>query len=168
MNIKINDETVEFTQIQPKGATTGLYFVDTKKRYFLKKVFPKFINTLQTEIFFLKKLEKYDCFPKLIHIDRDFIVTTYVGETGTQQNAPSDYALQCNKIYNILLHENIVIEVKKEHLTVKNGKIYMVDFGYAFFKPYIANRITHIKTPFNPLGHNDVAIPERMKRVFEK
>lgn len=168
MEITISDKLYTFNKIEPKNAHTGEYFIDTTKTYFLKKLFPEYQSLLQHEVSMLTRLAKYNCFPKLVQVGDTYIITTYCGEPATKKNQPQNYEAQCNNIQNILLQEHVVGEFKKEHLLVKDGTIYLIDFGGARIqRPVIQQRIASITLPnYSHPAHRMVSLSNRMKLAF--
>jgi RIO-like serine/threonine protein kinase len=131
---------IYFKKINVHG-TTGYYFIDDEKKYFLKIPFNRFglennylsYDILKREIHLLKILNKYENnFPKLIHYNEYGIILEYIGDVINENNIPSDILLQIDKIINILKSENIShCDIKKEELLVKDNNLYIVDWGWA-------------------------------------
>ena len=84
------------------------------------------------EIKFLKLLEKYNITPKILENNENSLILSNCGEQLSNQNLPSDWKKQIKDIYNILKTERIYHnDIKLENLTVKDNKIYIIDFGWA-------------------------------------
>lgn len=132
INYNYKNEIIIFNNIKCPGATS-LYFVDEKKRFFLKIPVKYFkYDILKREIYILKKLSKYEkYFPKIIDYNDYGIITEYIGDILNTKNIPKDINVQINEIINILKSENIKhCDIKNDELLVKNNILYIVDWGW--------------------------------------
>lgn len=74
----------------------------------------------------------YKWAPRLIHADDRSIVTEYCGEPVNYKNIPSDYIDQTKKIIEDMKKLHIKHnDIKAAEILVKDGKIYLCDFGWA-------------------------------------
>jgi predicted Ser/Thr protein kinase len=130
--ILIGNEVITFFEQKKLGQTSD-YYIDASNRYFMKipKNFLEY-DCLKREVFMLKKLAKYSHFPKLVAHDDTFIITHFIGEKLNSMNKPVNYEYQKNEILKILETEKIRhCDIKAEELLVKDGILYLVDFGWA-------------------------------------
>lgn len=136
--IIINNKKILFNEVPDirNLGTSAFYFIDQDKKYFLKKyVSPAYCDILKREVFFLKLLSKYDCFPKIKKYTKKYIITEYIGVPLSSDNYPVDTIEQCNKILDILKKENIRHwDIKYGELLVsKDNKLFLVDFNWASY-----------------------------------
>ena len=133
-SIKINIEgsPVIFYRKNIKG-NTSLYFTDFNNKYFMKIPYMYTdYDLLRREIFILKKLEQYNCFPKLLFYNNILLVTEYVGDIIIKETIPDNILFQINDISNILLKEKIIhSDIKQNEMLIKDNKLYIIDFGWA-------------------------------------
>jgi hypothetical protein len=132
----INGESVRFNRCNAPGVTS-YYYTDDNKQYFLK--LPRdYINydILHREIYVLKMLQHFpDCFPTLVAHTRTYIILKYIGPTLCASNAPEDISEQLHRIVAILQSYNLRhCDIKNDELLVNNGRIFLVDFGWALYK----------------------------------
>ena len=86
----------------------------------------------QNEIKYLKILEKYNITPKIIDNNDKELLLNGCGEILNQGNLPENWKDQITNIYEILKKENIYHnDIKFDNFTVKEGKIYLIDFGWS-------------------------------------
>jgi tRNA A-37 threonylcarbamoyl transferase component Bud32 len=89
-------------------------------------------DLLKREIFILKKLQKYDCFPKIVYYNNILLVTEYIGDFIKKESIPDNILFQINDINNILIKEKIIhSDIKQNEMLIKDNKLYIVDFGWA-------------------------------------
>jgi tRNA A-37 threonylcarbamoyl transferase component Bud32 len=105
-----------------------------KKKFNFKKDF-------ENEVFFLEKLSKYDCFPKIIKILNMEIEMSFCGINFVRLYGVKDWKQQIKKILNILQKEKIYHNDSHEsNFLCKNKKIFLIDFAWASLnkerKPY--------------------------------
>lgn len=90
------------------------------------------------EVNILKKLEKYDNFPKLINHDEEkkIIYMSYCGKTifelnkSNKLNIPKNWKEQINSVNDVLTKENIYNnDICHTNVCIKNDIIYLIDFG---------------------------------------
>jgi tRNA A-37 threonylcarbamoyl transferase component Bud32 len=120
---------------------TNILKNDSKSKTILsvsKFIQPRFlndkINTYENEKKWLNILKETDVIAKPIHFDDNnkIITTEYVGERINKNNIPNDYEDQLNNIIKELEKHNCRHnDIKPEELLVMNGKIKVVDFGWA-------------------------------------
>lgn len=152
-NIKliIDREEVIFYRIKKKLGHTSFYFTDSNNKYFMK--FPVSYlehDILNKEIFFLKKLEKYDCFPKLVFYNNFLLVTEYIGENIKKETIPKDILFQINNINNIFKKEKIIhCDIKINEMLIKDDKLYIIDFGWARYNKYDNEFFSNKKSALN-------------------
>jgi len=98
------------------------------------KTYGKFnyVDLMNNEIYWLKRLEHFSWTPKIIKVYDDTIEMTYVGEKVSKDNLPSDWREQTEQILKDLAsipccHNDI----KPEEIMIKDGKIHLVDFHHA-------------------------------------
>lgn len=104
----------------------GNFDYDTKSPYVVDSY-----EHYSKEIDILPKLEKYDLTPKLIDFNNDTLILSNCGEIITKQNIPSNWKDQIYEIYKMLVKENIYHnDFTSTNVTVLNGKIYLIDFGW--------------------------------------
>lgn len=133
MDICVNGVPIHISPIERSGATS-LYYVDDTLTYFVKQIRAyKEYNLIEREVFFLKKLEKYNCFPTYISHTETYIVMSYIGKPITCENKPTDLEKQLDTILSILETEGIRhCDIKKDELVVdSDGRVHLVDFGWA-------------------------------------
>lgn len=102
------------------------------------KISPYNVNSLshyQNEIDILPSLEKYNLVPKILDFNNDSLILTNCGDVINKNNVPVDWKYQFTKIYEMLKNENIYHnDFTLSNVTIKNNKIYLIDFGWASFK----------------------------------
>ena len=108
------------------------------------KTFNKKFNCkrdFENEVFFLKKLSKYDCFPKIIRILNMEIEMSFCGTNFVELYGIEDWRQQIKNILNILQKEKIYHnDFHQNNFLRKNKKIFLIDFAWASLdeerKPY--------------------------------
>lgn len=89
-------------------------------------------NVLNREIYWLKRMQKYNCFPKLIGTYPSRIVMSYCGEPLCKENLPREYRVQSEYILKCLKLENCSHnDIKPENLLIKDGILHLIDFQWA-------------------------------------
>lgn len=133
IKMNIGEVDVVFYKKNMKESHTSLYFVDSNNKYFMKIPYMyKEFDILRREIFILKKLENYDCFPKIVYYNNILLVTEYIGDVITKDTIPDNILFQINYISNILLKEKIIhSDIKKYEMLIRDDKLYIIDFGWA-------------------------------------
>ena len=91
----------------------------------------------ENELKILKLLEEYDISPKIIDSHERTLYLSDCGQELTKDNLPKDWKEQLLKIHQVLkshfLYHN---DIKSNNFTVKNHKLYLIDFGWSsFYKP---------------------------------
>ena len=107
------------------------------KKFFLSKNESLFLN----EIYWLKKLEKYNFVPKILDIDHEnlSISMSNQGEKINNKNKPINWRYQLKQILKILKKINCFhSDIKPDNLLVKNKKITLIDFAQS-------TKITNLK-----------------------
>ena len=107
------------------------------KKFFLSKNESLFLN----EIYWLKKLEKYNFVPKILDIDHEnlSISMSNQGEKINNKNKPINWRSQLKQILKILKKKNCFhSDIKPDNLLVKNKKIILIDFAQS-------TKITNLK-----------------------
>lgn len=134
LTLEVNQTQVTFVQIYPERSSSGFYYLDLDKRYFLK-VFKneKLESSFKNEIKILNILDKYSIhFPKLILIGDNYFVMNYCGEMISQENIPMDVYNQMDEILDILKNEGIRhLDIKHNEILVYNGTLNLIDFGFS-------------------------------------
>jgi serine/threonine protein kinase len=101
------------------------------------------IILLRREAMFLEKLEGHHA-PRLISIGQDWIEMSYCGMELTSTNLPSDWRSQIKRIVAVLSEKKIIHrDIKPGNILVNEGKIYLIDFGWAIYEneiPYTMPR----------------------------
>ena len=114
----------------------SLIYIYDKNGYLTLKKKYLYIDEFHREYLILKKLEKYNHFPKIIEKNKKekFIIINYVGIVLNKHNKPKNWLYQINKIINILKKNKIYHnDIKCDHFLVKNNIISLIDFGRASF-----------------------------------
>ena len=130
----------------PKIIESGGAFVEKFNIKFYKKKYTKFeekeyekadpfsVNNkihYLNEVKYLTLLESYDICPKIIEKNENSLILTDCGETLCPLNIPENWKDQITNIFEIFKKEKIYHnDIKFENFTVKNGNIYIIDFGW--------------------------------------
>lgn len=86
------------------------------------------------EINILPFLDKYNMTPKLIEHNNDSLILSNCGSVINKMNMPFDWKNQILAIYEMLVTENLYHnDFTIKNITVLNGKIYLIDFGWASY-----------------------------------
>ena len=120
-----------------------------KKKYIQKYFLKKDEDLFHNEIFWLKKLEKYDQIPKIIDKNTKelSLKITNNGKIVSAENLPQNWEKQLKDIQKILIKNDCFHgDITPNNIVSKNKKISLIDFAQA----------THIKK-FNI----------RKKRIFD-
>jgi len=106
--------------------------IERVSRYKIKKNFKqKSIWMKERETKALKRLEKYNHFPKVFEEGDDYIIMEYVGR---QNMLKQEMISQVNEIMSALEIERIKHrDIREENLVVLNGVLYLIDFGMCIF-----------------------------------
>lgn len=84
------------------------------------------------EIEWLQRLRSRDIAPDLLGHSPNLIRMTYVGEPVRQYNLPADWPEQAERILRVLRdHSCCHNDIKCDNLMVLEGRLYLVDFGWA-------------------------------------
>ncbi len=145
-------------------------------KVFEKKFLPNQKSLFLNEIYWLKKLKKYNCVPKIYKIDNKklTISISYAGEKINNKNKPIDWKKQLKKILIILKKNNCLhSDIKSDNLLVKNKKLTLIDFAQStqitnlnenkfnkkriFYDDYSINRI-NLSINNNLIISNDLRI----------
>lgn len=134
IEFQLGEEKILLNKKHFQNASTGVYYIDRERSYFIKVVDPKIsANKLQREIVILNILKKYKThFPRIIDYGENYVMTEYCGEQLTDSNIPKNVYRQIDKISSILKDEKIFhLDIKPNELLVKDNKVFLVDFGAA-------------------------------------
>lgn len=98
-------------------------------------------NLIAREVCVLKRLQKFPWCPRLLQSTEDSITLSFVGNTLTAQNAPSDSVAQFKHIlgdmasagvrHNDILFPCSATKHDKHEVMVLDGRLSLVDFGWA-------------------------------------
>jgi len=103
----------------------------TKEGTILKQYHAAFIWQCSREAMFLKLLNNYSRYPKLLREGKDFIEISYCGE---RIKNLAQYADQKHDILEPLKIQKIKHrDINPKNLLVRNDKLYLIDFGYSIF-----------------------------------
>lgn len=98
---------------------------------------------LQREAAFLKRLDGRHA-PRLLVSGENWIEMEHCGEELSVENLPNDWHSQVAEIVAVLDQAGIVHrDIKHGNLLVKNGHLYLIDFGWAIWTnetPYMSPR----------------------------
>ena len=91
----------------------------------------------ENELKILKLLEEYDISPKIIDSQEQTLYLSDCGQELNKENVPENWKEQLLKIRQVLkshfLYHN---DIKSNNFTVKDNKLYLIDFGWSsFYKP---------------------------------
>lgn len=164
---------INFNEITPKHGTTSRYLIDDNKKYFMKipKDYKEY-NILEREIYILSLLNKrkFEWCPLLLYSSGNKMITNYCGETVDADNLPDNYEIQVLKILDDLKklnikHNDIWFMGKTPELLVKNGKIYLIDFGWVSINDDFSCgiNISNKKKPY--VIANDYDVLEYLKKL---
>ncbi len=142
------------------------------EKCFAKKDTNLFLN----EIYWLKKLENYKFFPKILKVDykKKIISISHEGAKISNKNKPSNWPKQLKKILLILKKNNCFhSDIKPDNLLVKKKKLVLIDFAQSikitdlkkniykkkriFFDKYSFNRIS-LSIGTNLIISNDLRV----------
>ena len=134
LTLEIDNMLVLFTRIYPERSSSGFYYIDSNKKYFLK-VFKneRLDSAFKNEIKILKILDKYPThFPKILLVGENYIVMDYCGEIISPKNVPINVYDQMDEILGILKNEKIRhLDIKNHEILVNNGILNLIDFGFS-------------------------------------
>ncbi len=133
-------------------------------------------NLFLNEIYWLKKLENYKFFPKILKVDykKKIISISHEGAKISNKNKPSNWPKQLKKILLILKKNNCFhSDIKPDNLLVKKKKLVLIDFAQSikitdlkkniykkkriFFDEYSFNRI-NLSIGTNLIISNDLRV----------
>lgn len=137
-------EEIDFSlNLKAGRAGTSNIYIDSLSKYILKEQ-TKYssYNLTEREVFLLTYLNEknIDWVPKILGNYDNFILMEYCGETIKPDNIPNDYFNQISKILDELerleiKHNDLYDKATgKIDILVKDGKLYVVDFGWASLK----------------------------------
>lgn len=92
------------------------------------------IDLFQNELFWLKELAEFDRVPNVLWYDEEIksFKMPNLGDMITKDNIPQDWEVQMEYIIEELDKYNCSHnDVKPEEILVKEGKLYLIDFGWA-------------------------------------
>jgi len=172
---------VEFNEINFIGGTSR-YYVDKNLNFFVKKPI-LFLDhdILKREVYIYKLLNSLNILwcPKLIYYNNELIVTEYKGEVINEINIPSDYKNQISIIlkdlksldikHNDILKGNLVNKEIYSEILVNNGKLYLIDYGWATIKDDFSLGQNYISNKLKPAGIvNDQNIISYLDDLYKK
>ncbi len=135
---EVNGRPLQFQYVQPcnlldEGASK-IYFCPEQNLIMKKcKCYLEY-GVFDREIFWLKELESLDFVPRLEHVDSEekIIITSYMGKRINRANVPEDWRKQLENIITILKNHKVKnADLKETEILVNNGKLGIVDFGWA-------------------------------------
>lgn len=87
---------------------------------------------IEREIYWLKRLEKYDISPKFIEKKENTIIMSYTGNNLTEKELQQPtIQIQFINILGVLFSEHCYYnDFKLDNFTIKNGKLFIIDFGW--------------------------------------
>jgi serine/threonine protein kinase len=87
---------------------------------------------VQREVLWLRALEEYHRFPKLLDVVGNTITTSYCGSMITKTTCPKDWKEQMQEILTYLAEKQCSHnDIKPGEILVLDGKLMLVDFGWA-------------------------------------
>jgi predicted Ser/Thr protein kinase len=98
-----------------------------KKKFKAKK-------KMEKEVYFLNKLSSYECFPRVVRVDKDAneLEMSFCGNLLEEGSEPRLWKKQMKDILNILEKERIYHnDMHNKNFLHKDGKIFLIDFGEA-------------------------------------
>jgi hypothetical protein len=157
-------------------ATSNL-FADVDKKYFIKQPYRfKECSVLEREVEAYKLLNYMEipwC-PKLIYHNESLIILENVGEEINTENIPFDYLSQIEKILadmeKIGMKQNDICKARGNcEILVKDGKLYLTDYGWATLKGDYSWGDSKISAKAKPYGIiEDKIIVGHLKKMYEK
>lgn len=134
LNLEQNSSSVY--ELKQKYNNTSRITINKQKELVIKEVVCEESKELiKREEYWLNKLQNTGFVPKVLDVVGSKIILEYCGEVLDDTNKPKDLYEQ---LYNInielLKHHCYYNDWKKGNVLVKNGKIYLIDFGWC---PYI-------------------------------
>lgn len=96
----------------------------------------QYYNVFEREVFWLKRFKDLDFIPNLISTndDKKIIATEFVGDKITNLNIPNDFEKQLDNINKKIKEYNCQHnDINDDNFLIKNGKIYLIDFGWSTF-----------------------------------
>jgi len=126
-NIVNNESEIEYTH---KGNTSKIKIINDK--VYKTVNYKTYTNELiKREIYWLKKLESYNISPRFIKQDGNTIIMSYCGETVKKEQLTNELYIQLLDILKILNQNKCYYtDFKLENFTIKNDKLYIIDFGW--------------------------------------
>ena len=104
------------------------------KKFVIKYFSKENKDLFNNEIFWLKKLSKYNQFPKILNISRKRLSIKLInkGDELKNKNLPKNWESQIKKILKILKKNNCLHgDITVNNLVVKNKSISLIDFAQA-------------------------------------
>ena len=122
----------------PNGATSRVY-VSADKKYVLKHVFDRQVKSFteyncaaREAVVVRHHLAGCPWVPPIIYADSDIIISVYCGEPIAKGTVPADWRPQMNQILDDMKSRGVKHnDIKAPEVLVKDGKIYLCDFGWA-------------------------------------
>ena len=151
-----------------RNAVTSVVTVYPEQGIVRKDYKKQFLHTKKLEIAALRAINAVDneCghFPKLLELHDSSITLSYCGGRVSADTLPDSWESQVNHILLLLSEADIVHrDIRPENLHVLNGKLRLIDFGWATKTCDIKKRFPgddglgmHFKTPDKKKGYDDI------------
>ena len=112
------------------------------------------------ELFFLKKLSKYNNFPKIIKISKMEIEMSFCGSNFIEPDNIEDWKQQIKKILSILQKEKIYHnDMHQNNFLCKGKKIFLIDFALS--------SLNKEKKPYNNIDCKDIEKYEKFSELIK-
>jgi len=172
MEIYIIDNKIHKFNLIPKSkkkiqSTSEIYLSENNK-YIMKKIvaYHKY-NVYKREVHIMSYLNEHvDWCPQIISTNDNehIIIMEYCGKILSNSNIPKNFTKQLELILNDMKRLNIQHnDIKLDEVLVKNGKIYLCDYGWGSIN-YKHSCHIGIWHGFKPYGYrNDEKILARLK-----
>ena len=155
-------------QVQPiaRGAASATSDVEIYRNpngeLIVRKVVRAYLehDVFSREVSYLRRLRKLDFVPKILYADyvTHALYMTFAGERLTRQNLPANWEQQIKNIIAGLRNSDVQHnDIKTDELLVLNGKIMVIDYGWAsdFGKPINPQWPAALAAEKVPFGFDD-------------